>query len=259
MTKGFKVYGMDGHRQRSSFGNSLFFKTISGGVVEVLNEDITGTNDYSVIIITTENEEMIKDALNGQISDGIFKNSRTGLIKEVYCTTLFKLRTTFLDADGPSTFYYDTKDKATSELVSLGFSVINGEVERVRIVTDYQPNYFDGCTLNDLTYGNFDAIVAKYPEGRRMSIYDILKHIEQNAIKYSEDEYDLFAAEYGWEDWMCDFVEDLTAAELKPEEKRIIDNLMHQGFEEAQKQKHLEEPEEDEPEPEEPEEDGPEL
>ena len=66
---------------------------------------------------------------------------------------LYRLTTTLPGADGSSHFYYDTKEKAEAEL--NGYD--NGEVELVEIVADYEVNYSDGCTMNDLTFGDFNA------------------------------------------------------------------------------------------------------
>lgn len=66
---------------------------------------------------------------------------------------LYKLTTTFSGADGASNFYYNTKAKAMKALEDLD----NGEVTEVELTADYNLNYSDGCTANDLTYGNFDA------------------------------------------------------------------------------------------------------
>ena len=51
--------------------------------ITVLNADVTGTNEYSLVIITRDTEEECFDELDGQLSDGIFENSRTGFVKEV--------------------------------------------------------------------------------------------------------------------------------------------------------------------------------
>ena len=86
VTKAFKVYGQDGHRQRESFCKSYsddFSRENYTRFITVLNADVTGTNEYSLVIITRDTEEECFDELNGQLSDGIFENSRTGFVKEV--------------------------------------------------------------------------------------------------------------------------------------------------------------------------------
>jgi len=55
-------------------------------------------------------------------------------------------RTTFLGADGPSEFYFDTSEKAKKYISQQA----NGEVEEVTVECE-KLNYFDGCTYNDLT------------------------------------------------------------------------------------------------------------
>ena len=83
MTRTWKVYGAEGHRQRESFRNSYIFVDAGARIYNVQNSDLTGTNDYTLIEIDAENSEACYDALLGQISDGIFGNSRVGRIEEV--------------------------------------------------------------------------------------------------------------------------------------------------------------------------------
>ena len=85
-TKAYKVYGADGHRQRESFNPSYRYDFSSEGkirILVVLNADVTGTNDYSIVIITRDTEEEVDREFFGQLSDGIFENSRTGIIEEI--------------------------------------------------------------------------------------------------------------------------------------------------------------------------------
>ena len=67
--------------------------------------------------------------------------------------TLYKTITTYQGADGPSYSYFDTEERAQNFISSLD----NGEVVKVEITADYKLNYSDGCTFNDLTFGEFDA------------------------------------------------------------------------------------------------------
>jgi len=86
ITKAWKVYGAEGHRQRESFHKSVRYDWTEGEnvrIVEVQNADKTGTNDYSVVIITRNTEKECLDELSGQLSDGIFENSRSGKIEEL--------------------------------------------------------------------------------------------------------------------------------------------------------------------------------
>lgn len=86
MTKAWKVFGENGHRQRESFEKSYtydFSKANDIRIISVFNSDATGTNDYSLVVITRETAELCKEELEGQLSDGIFENSRTGNIEEV--------------------------------------------------------------------------------------------------------------------------------------------------------------------------------
>ncbi len=83
ITRTWKVYGAEGHRQRESFRESSSFTSWSGSRVEVENADKTGTHDYSIVRITAETADACQDELEGQISDGIFENSRVGGIVEI--------------------------------------------------------------------------------------------------------------------------------------------------------------------------------
>lgn len=64
-------------------------------------------------------------------------------------TILWRVRTTFLGADRPSEFYFDTQAGAEMNLAHLD----NGNVEKVSITSDYPLEYSTGCTLDDLTHG----------------------------------------------------------------------------------------------------------
>lgn len=86
-TIAFKVYGREGHRQGVSFGESKNYDWSSEhfGIrrVKELNSDITGTNEYTIIVITRNTEEEVRREFDGQLSDGIFENYNYGHIEEV--------------------------------------------------------------------------------------------------------------------------------------------------------------------------------
>lgn len=85
ITKAFKIYGAEGHRQAVSFRESVKYDWSEGEnvrIVELINSDITGTNDYTIIKITRNTEKEVMSELNGQVSDGLFENYRTGRIEE---------------------------------------------------------------------------------------------------------------------------------------------------------------------------------
>lgn len=82
-TRIFRVYGAEGHRQRVSFGPSLEYTTYSGAHVTERNSDLTGTNDFTEMIITANTDHECAKALFGQISDGAFENAKTGKVVEV--------------------------------------------------------------------------------------------------------------------------------------------------------------------------------
>lgn len=87
VTKAWKIYGSASHRQRESFNDSYkhdFSKENNIRIIEVENCDKTKTNGYSIVKITRNTLEECLEELNGQISDGIFENSRVGKIEELF-------------------------------------------------------------------------------------------------------------------------------------------------------------------------------
>lgn len=86
-TLAFKVYGKDGHRQRVSFDESKSYDWSSANlgtrILKKINSDITGTNEFSLIVIEKDTEEEVRRELDGQLSDGIFENYNYGKIEEV--------------------------------------------------------------------------------------------------------------------------------------------------------------------------------
>ena len=52
-------------------------------IVEVINSDQTGTNEYSIIRITRDTAEKCEEEFDGQLSDGVFENSRVGWFEEI--------------------------------------------------------------------------------------------------------------------------------------------------------------------------------
>lgn len=79
----WRVYGADGHRQKESFSPSYkhdFSNDQETRIIEVMNSDKTGTNDYSIIRIIRDTTKECEDELYGQLSDGVFENSRIGKV-----------------------------------------------------------------------------------------------------------------------------------------------------------------------------------
>ena len=86
VTRAWKIYGANGHRQRESFGKSYKYDWSKGNdirIVEVENSDKTGTNMYSIIRITRNTSEECDRELEGQLFDGIFENSNFGIVEEI--------------------------------------------------------------------------------------------------------------------------------------------------------------------------------
>lgn len=87
ITRSWKVYGILGHRQRHSFDPSYawdFSTENNVRIIEVLNSDKTGTNDYTLVRITRNTAKECEAEINGQISDGIFESFRIGNWEEVF-------------------------------------------------------------------------------------------------------------------------------------------------------------------------------
>lgn len=86
VTKAWRVYGINGHRQKESFNNSYKYDFSTESeirIIEVLNADRTGTNDYSEIRITMDTPEACEKELRGQLSDGVFENAKFGIVEEI--------------------------------------------------------------------------------------------------------------------------------------------------------------------------------
>lgn len=87
MTRIWKVYGANGHRQRESFNKSYTYdfsnKEDGTRIIEVQNADKTGTNDYSIVKITRDTAEECEKEFWAQVSDGIFENCKVGEIVEL--------------------------------------------------------------------------------------------------------------------------------------------------------------------------------
>lgn len=86
VTRVFRIYGLSGHRQRESFNKSYKYDFSEGNntrIIAVLNSDKTGTNDYSLLMITRNTADECIEELNDQICDGIFENSKVGEIVEI--------------------------------------------------------------------------------------------------------------------------------------------------------------------------------
>ena len=86
-TRTWKVFGREGHRQRTSFFASVHWDFSKGDdvcIIEIDNSDKTGTNDYSVIRITRNTAAECEAELEGQLSDGYWENYRYGEVVEIY-------------------------------------------------------------------------------------------------------------------------------------------------------------------------------
>lgn len=85
-TRAWRVYGVEGHRQRESFSPSAKYDFSQGDdvrILEVVNADTTGTNEYTILRITRNTAEECEDEFWGQVTDGVFENSRVGRCVEI--------------------------------------------------------------------------------------------------------------------------------------------------------------------------------
>lgn len=86
VTKAYKVYGRDGHRQGASFLASVSYeirKKDTTVLIVIENADLTGTHNYSLVTIIAESAEECRDILEAQISDGYFENHHVGRVEEI--------------------------------------------------------------------------------------------------------------------------------------------------------------------------------
>lgn len=87
ITRSWKVYGKEGHRQKESFSKSYRYdfsdEKYGTHIIEVLNSDRTGTNEYSIVTITRNTAEECEEELDDQLSDGIFENISYGSVVEI--------------------------------------------------------------------------------------------------------------------------------------------------------------------------------
>lgn len=83
----FKVYGLPKHSLRESFAPSERHDFSTAGnvrILETFNSDRTGTNDYNILRITRETREECFAELEGQLSDGLYKDSECGGCQVIY-------------------------------------------------------------------------------------------------------------------------------------------------------------------------------
>lgn len=86
VTKFYKIYGKDGHRQKMSFGESMIYDFSKNGdkrVVEILNSDVLGHNEFSLLGITCNTLDEVESELQAQLYDGLFECCSFGKIEEL--------------------------------------------------------------------------------------------------------------------------------------------------------------------------------
>lgn len=79
---------------------------------------------------------------------------------------LYEVSTRFLGADGPTEFYFDTKEKAKNFLEKCH----NGEINEVIAESDTEINYSDGCYYHELCgWGGDVKITNAYLVGENVA------------------------------------------------------------------------------------------
>lgn len=159
ITRTWRVYGMDGHRQKESFNDSYRYDFSKDGlvrIIEVENADKTGTNDYSLVRITRNTAKECEEELDGQLSDGIFENYRTGKIEEVTGMKVYFENTNayrnviFTDGETAKIF------NGTGDGKFDGIYLYDEDID---LVIEWLKKYFAEADLNDYDEINGDLIV----------------------------------------------------------------------------------------------------
>lgn len=86
VTRMWKVYGREGHRQAMSFEPTVRYDWSTKDEtrkVEFINSDETGTNEYTLVRITCDSAMACANEIDGQITDGYFEDVCVGGAEEV--------------------------------------------------------------------------------------------------------------------------------------------------------------------------------
>lgn len=86
MTKKWRIFGKDMHRQALSFEESFYWNWSTDYDLRILScdcSDRTGSNEYVDLTITRNTAEECDRELYGQLSDGIFENTSYGVVMEL--------------------------------------------------------------------------------------------------------------------------------------------------------------------------------
>ena len=138
-------------------------------------------------------------------------NKRKRLEGIKFLKKLYEVRTTFLGAGSPSSFYFDTKEKARDYLEEQ----LNGEINTIIIESNDPLNYSDCCTYDDLTYGGYNdkkywyeyelnEMLEKYGGYDNVScdIYETLCLLDPDTHKTNDRQYlEAYANDYILNKW----------------------------------------------------------
>ena len=135
----YKVNGAAGHRQRESFYPSYKFTTFDNITISVINSDLTGTNNYSLIKLESNNERQLEDEFEGQLSDGIFENSNYGVTEEIKDEEFDKYVNEYIP---DMTLIYDAKylKKWHDNTIHKGLTEEISRNESINLIWEYYTN-----------------------------------------------------------------------------------------------------------------------
>lgn len=87
----YRIWGMNGHRQKASWQNSIKLALDNGLTIETWCFDRTGTHDYVDVEISSEQGVCVKasdlfNELESQLSDGLFECCNYGEVEKMNYT-----------------------------------------------------------------------------------------------------------------------------------------------------------------------------
>ena len=82
----WKVYGANGHRLKNSFSESyvMSMEDFRPVIIAEINSDLTDSNLYNYFAVFAESEKAATEEFEGQLYDGAYENSNTGIVERVF-------------------------------------------------------------------------------------------------------------------------------------------------------------------------------